>query len=85
MCYDFFFFETLSLVAVQITGVKDSRILNMCMAAVKECAFKHTQHMLKWRIVIFIAIASSTMIVFVIICYLEGEKQCKMLIYFILY
>lgn len=50
MCYDFFFFfflETLSLVAVQITGVKDSRILNMCMAAVKECAFKHTQHMLK--------------------------------------
>lgn len=40
-----------SLLASQKAAVKDSRILNVCMAAYikKIVLFKHTQHMLKIR------------------------------------
>lgn len=66
------------LLALQSAAVKDFKILHMCMAAVKECAFEtHPAHALKKKSVIFIANVSSTILIFVNICSFKGKNNEK--------
>lgn len=67
-----------SLLALQSAAVKDFKISHVCMAAVKECAFKtHPAHASKKKSVIFIANVSSTIFVFVNICSFKGKNNEK--------